>query len=385
MAGKHIALFDLKLPAESIRLVNEVLKSGWLNTGPKVAQFEKSVASMVSVRYAVAVNSATAGLQLALESLGVGPGREVITTPFTFAATAASIIRTGAMPVFADIDPVTLNIDPDEVARKFTPRTACVLPVDVAGHPADYPELADICDRRHIALVADAAHSLGALIGRSSVARVADAAVHSFQATKNLTTADGGMVVTRHKIVADRVRLLSQHAMTSNAYQRQKSRRWAYDVLAPGLKANLTDVHAAIGLGQLASFEKNQQCREKIAERYCRNLADLSDFVATPEVRDGYRHAWHLFIVRLHLSRLRIGQARFIALMAQAGVECGVHYRPLFEMSFYRGIGFTSQYFPNAAYAGKRVVTLPLYPGLKTPQIDHVCDAIRQIITRYRR
>jgi dTDP-4-amino-4,6-dideoxygalactose transaminase len=385
MATKHIPLFDLKLPAGSFREVREVLASGWLNTGPKVAQFEKSVASMVGVRYAVAVNSATAGLQLALESLGVGPGREVITTSFTFAATAASIIRTGAMPVFADIDPATLNIDPDEVARKITPRTACVLPVDVAGHPADYPELGDVCDRRHVPLVADAAHSLGASIGRYSVARVADAAVHSFQATKNLTTADGGMVVTRHKIVADRVRLLSQHAMTSNAHQRRKSGRWAYDVLAPGLKANLTDVHAAIGLGQLATFEKNQRRREKIAERYSRNLADLSDFVTAPVVKDGYRHAWHLYIVRLHLSRLRIGRTRFISLMAQAGVECGVHYRPLFEMSFYRGIGFTPQYFPNAAYAGKRVVTLPLYPGLKTSQVDRICDAIRKITTHFRR
>jgi dTDP-4-amino-4,6-dideoxygalactose transaminase len=193
------------------------------------------------------------------------------------------------------------------------------------------------------------------------------------------------MVVTRHKIVADRVRLLSQHAMTSNAYQRKKSGRWAYDVLAPGLKANLTDVHAAIGLGQLTSFEKNQQRREKIAERYCLNLAELSDFVATPVVSHGCRHAWHLFIVRLHVSRLRVGRARFIALMSKAGVECGVHYRPLFEMSFYRGIGFTPQYFPNAAYAGKRVVTLPLYPGLKTSQVDQVCDAIRRIIMRHRR
>ena len=385
MGNRHIPLFDLKLPAASFRCVNEVLKSGWLNTGAKVAQFEKEVASLAGVRYAVAVNSATAGLQLTLESLGVGPGREVITTPFTFAATAAAIIRTGALPVFADIDPATLNIDPDEVARKITRRTACVLPVDVAGHPADYPELNAVCDRKHVPLVADAAHSLGATVGRRSVARLTDAAVHSFQATKNLTTADGGMVLTNHKMIAERVKLLSQHAMTSNACQRRKSGRWAYDVLAPGLKANLTDVHAAIGLGQLATFVKNQERREKLAQRYCRNLADLADFVAMPEVRDGFRHAWHLFIVRLHLSRLRIGRARFIALMAEAGIECGVHYRPLFELSFYREIGFSARYFPKAAYAGQQVVSLPLYPGLKTSQVDTVCGAVRNIVLRFRR
>jgi dTDP-4-amino-4,6-dideoxygalactose transaminase len=382
---KRIPLFDLKLPSESVRQVRAVLASGWLNTGPKVAQFEKGIAAMVGVRYAVALNSATAGLQLALEALGCGPGREVVTTPFTFAATSAALIRAGAMPVFADIDPATLTIDPDEVARKITSRTACVLPVDVAGHPADYPELCDICDRKHVPLVADAAHSLGASVGRYSVDRLVDAAVHSFQATKNLTTADGGMVVTRHKIVAERVRLLSQHAMTANAYQRSKSGKWAYDVLAPGLKANLTDVHAAIGLGQLAGFEKSQQRREKIATQYCRNLADLSDFVAMPVVRNGYRHAWHLFIVRLLLSRLRIRRARFIELMADAGIECGVHYQPLFEMSFYREIGFTPQYFPNAACAGQRVVSLPLYPGLTNLQVDLVSEAVRSIILRFRR
>jgi dTDP-4-amino-4,6-dideoxygalactose transaminase len=385
MSEARIPLFDLKLPSESLKQVREVLASGWVNTGPKVAEFEKGIAAMTGVRYAVAVSSATAGLQLALEALGAGPGREVITSPFTFAATAAAIIRTGAMPVFADIDPGTLNVDPDEVARKVTPQTLCVMPVDVAGHPADYPELADICEKRRLPLVADGAHSLGAAVGRESVAELTDAVVHSFQATKNLTTGDGGMVLTRHKILAERVHLLSQHAMTASAYQRRKSQRWQYDVLAPGLKANLTDVHAAIGLGQLPSFKKNQDRRQTLARRYVRNLAELSDFVTCPVVKDGYRHAWHLYIVRLHLSRLRIERNRFIALMSDAGIECGVHYRPLFEMSFYRELGFTAQHFPNAAYAGQRVLTLPFYAHLKPSQVDRVCNAIRDIVARFRR
>jgi len=385
MAEERIPLFDLKLPAEALRQAQKVLASGWINTGPKAAELEKSIAAMTGVRYAVAVNSATAGLQLALEALGAGPGREIITTPFTFAATVAAIIRTGAMPVFADIDPGTLNVDPDEVARKVTPQTLCVLPVDIAGHPADYPELLDICERRRLPLVADGAHSLGAAVGRKPVAQMADATVHSFQATKNLTTGDGGIVLSRHKILVERVRLLSQHAMTANAYQRKKSQRWQYDILAPGLKANLTDVHAAIGLGQLPSFRKNQDRRQTLARRYQRYLAELSEYVACPVVKDGYRHAWHLYIVRLHLSRLRIGRTRFMALMAEAGIECGVHYRPLFEMSFYRELGFTSQHFPNAAYAGQRVITLPLYPHLKFAQVDRICGVLRDIVIRFRR
>ncbi len=385
MAEKHIPLFDLQLPAASLRGVQDVLKSGWLNTGPKVAEFEKAIGSLVKEKYAVAVNSATAGLQATLEALGAGPGREVITTSFTFAATAASIIRSGAMPVLADIDPATLNIDPDEVARKVTPQTMAILAVDIAGHPAQYPSLLAISAKRRLPLIADAAHSLGATYAGKSIAQLTDAAIYSFQATKNLTTADGGMVVTRHKLIAERARLLTQHAMTSNAYQRRKDNRWEYDVLAPGLKANLTDVHAAIGLGQLAGFEATQKRRQKVADRYLRNLADLSDYLAIPEVRPGCQHAWHLFIIRLHLSRLRIGRTKLMALMSEAGIECGVHYKPLFEMSFYRELGFEAKHFPNAVYAGRRVVSLPMYPHLKPAQIDRVCDVLRDLVVRHRR
>jgi len=385
MAEKHIPLFDLQLPAASLRGVQEVLKSGWLNTGPKAAEFEKAIAAMTGEKYAVAVNSATAGLQATLEALGAGPGREVITTSYTFAATAASIIRTGAMPVLADIDPVTLNIDPDEVARKVTPHTLAILVVDIAGHPAQYPSLLAISAKRRLPLVADAAHSLGATYAGKSSAQLTDAAIYSFQATKNLTTADGGMVVTRHKAIAERARLLTQHAMTSNAYQRRKANRWEYDVLAPGLKANLTDVSAAIGLGQLATFDATQRRRQAVADRYSRNLSDLSDYLAIPDVQPDCRHAWHLYIIRLHLSRLKISRAKLITLMSEAGIECGIHYKPLFDMSFYRELGFESQHFPNAVYAGRRVVSLPMYPHLKPAQVDRVCDVLRDLVVRHRR
>ena len=385
MTSKRIPLFDLKLSAESIRQVREVMTSGWLNSGPKVRELEKAVASLAGVRYAAAVSSATAGLQLTLEALGAGPDKEIITTPFSFVATAAVILRTGAIPVFADIVPATLNIDPDEVVRKIGPKTMGILPVDIAGHPADYRELADLCKKHDLPLIADAAHSLGAGIGQKSVARLADVAVHSFQATKNLTAADGGMILSRHKTLVDRVRLLSQHGMTAAAFQRKKSNRWEYDVVCLGQKANLTDLHAAVGLGQLSVFEKNQATRHSLVDRYCRRLARFREFLELPTVKSGCRHAWHLFIVKLHLSRLRIKRNRFISLLAEAGIECGVHYKPVFEMSFYRELGYSPQYFPNAAYAGQRVVTLPLYPELKPVQVDYICDQIAKIVARYSR
>jgi dTDP-4-amino-4,6-dideoxygalactose transaminase len=385
MDERRIPLFDLKLSAEAKRQVREVMASGWLNTGPKVKAFEKAIASMAHVRHAVAVNSATAGLQLTLEALGIGPGKEVITSPFTFVATAAVILRVGATPVFADIDPATFALDPDEVKRKISPRTGAVMPVDIAGHPADYTRLGPLCSQYHVPLIADAAHSLSGGVKRKSVAQLADVAVHSFQATKNLTTADGGIVLSKHKILVDHVRLLAQHGMTATAHQRKKSQRWEYDVVGLGQKANLSDLHAAVGLGQLSVFEKNQARRVRLAERYLKQLADLGEFVELPVVRPHFRHAWHLFIIRLHLSRLRIKRNRFVALMAEAGIECGVHYKPLFELSFYRELGYLPQHFPNTAYVGERVLTLPLYPGLGTADVDRVCDRIRAIVARYGR
>jgi len=385
MVNRKIPLFNLKLSAESKRQVREVMTSGWLNSGPKVREFEKVIAGLARVRYAAALSSGSAGLQLTLEALGAGPGKEVITTPFTFVATAAAIIHTGATPIFADINPATLTIDPDEVARKITTETQCVLPVDIAGRPADYNRLAALCKRYNLSLVADAAHSLGARIGKKSIAQLADAAVHSFQATKNLTTADGGMVLSRHKALIERVRLLARHGMTTTAFQRRNSQRWAYDVVELGHKANLSDLHAAVGLGQLSVFEKNQAHRDRLAERYLRHLDGLQDYLELPTVSSGEYHAWHLFIIKLHLSRLRIGRNRFMALLADAGIETGVHYRPLFEMSFYRELGYAEQYFPNAAYAGRRVMSLPLYPELKLADVDFVCDRIAGIVRRFAR
>ena len=385
MKKNNIPLFDLKLSAQTRKQVNDVVSSGWLSSGPLVKKLEKQVAGLCHVRYAAAVSSATAGLQMTLEALGARKGTEVITSPFTFCATAEAILRAEAVPVFADIDPATLNIDPDEVARKITSKTLAVMPVDIAGHPADYRRLAPMCKKHRLPLIADASHALGAAYRGKSVAQVADAAVHSLQATKNATSAEGGVVASRHKALVERVQLLARHAMTSNAYQRKKANRWEYDVVGLGFKANLSDIHAAVGLGQLAVFEKNQLRRSRIADRYMKGLSGLEDYLELPPQEKAYSHAWHLFIIRLHLSRLKISRDRFIREMAQAGVQCGVHYKPLFDMTYYRQLGFLPRYFPNAAYAGQRVITLPMYPHLTNAEVDFVCESVRQIIRKHAR
>jgi dTDP-4-amino-4,6-dideoxygalactose transaminase len=341
---------------------------------------------LLNVKYAAAVNSGTDGLYLALRAVGASAGKEVITTPFTFVATVEAILLTGASPVFADINPHTLTIEPDQVARKISRRSVAVVPVDIAGCPSEYDALRNICKNRSLSLIADAAHAVGARYKNRSHPQLADAAVYSFYSTKNLTCGEGGMVLSRRKRLIDTVRLLSLHGLTSSTYERARKQKRGYDVVDFGIKANMSDVHAAIGLGQLSAFEKDQARRSALAQRYLKKLADLSDFLELPEQQKHSRHGWHLFIIKLNLPRLRISRDRFISLMANYGIECGVHYKPIFELTYYqRALDLSARHYPNAADAGRRVVSLPLYPVLKVKEVDYICDCIADIVRRCRR
>lgn len=383
---KHIPLFDLKLSAEAKRRVNQVLKSGWLTTGSVAAEFEEQVSQLLNTPYAVATNSATAGLKAVLMAMDIGPGMEVITTPFTFVATIEAILSTGARPILADINPATLNIDADEIERKITDRTALVLPVDIAGYPCDYRRLVPLCQQRGLPVVSDAAHAIGATLRRRHIPEMVDAAVYSFHSTKNVTCGEGGMVVSQHKSLIETVRTLGRHGLTSDAHSRKRKGQVRYDAVTVGLKANMSDLHAAVGLGQLRVFQTNQRRRARLAQRYRSNLTGLDSFLELPFIEDGFEHAWHLFIVRLHQSRLKINRDQFIEHMAERGIECGVHFQPVFEFEFYRDLlSISDRYFPNTAYAGRRVVSLPLYPHLKLTEVDYVCDCIEDICREYGR
>jgi len=384
--NKTIPLFDLKLSARTKKEVAATLDSGWLTTGPRVKKFEQAVAEYLKVKHSVAVNSATIGLQMVLTAIGAGPGREVVTTPFTFVGTIEAILLAGARPVFTDIEAQTLNLDPDKIPPCVNKHTAAVMAVDIAGNPADYGRIASICNERDLPLVADAAQSIAGLHKGKSVPSHVDAAVFSFYSTKNLTCGEGGMVVSRHKELIDAVRLLSLHGLTSGTLDRKKSKKWRYDVKHLGFKANMSDIHAAVGLGELTALDEYQRKRTKLAERYIKNLSDLSELVAMPVPEQNSAHSWHLFIGRLQLPTLTIDRDRFIELMLKLGVECGVHYLPVFELSYYRqALGIGPKQFPNAARAGKRVVSLPLYPGLKLAEVDYVCDCVRTILLKNRK
>jgi len=382
---RKIPLFDLKVSAAARREVNDSLKSGWLSSGPKVKAFELKCAELLG-SLVTAVSSCTIGMEMVLSTVGAAPGKQVITTPFTFAATIAAIMRTGAQPILADVDPDSLTIDPDEVERKIGDNTVAVVPVDIAGYPCDYDRLVDMCDKKKIPLIADAAHAIGANYDGKSIAQVADAALYSTYATKNLTTGEGGIIASRHEELISVLKVMSRHGMTSTAHERKNAGKWAYDVVDLGYKANMPELSAAIGLGQLESLAKGQEKREKNARRYMKKLSHLGEYFALPPVDKKRRHGWHLFIIRLHTSQLDISRDEFITKMAGHGIECGVHYIPAFHLTFFReSLGLSEQYFPNTAYAGRRVVSLPLYPSLKMGDVDYVCDAIEDIVTKHGR
>lgn len=378
----NIPQFDLKLAPATIKEVNAVLKSGWLSSGPKVAALEKEIGKILKVPHVAAVSSGTDGLFLALKALDIKEGDEVITTSFTFVATIEVILHAGATPVLADIDPNTLNIDCNAAEKRISDRTKAILAVDMAGFPADYENLKLLCQKKSLKLISDSAHSFGATFDKMSMPQLADVSVYSFYPTKNLTTAEGGAVVSQESKLVDKVRLLAKHGLTTNAYDRKIAGGWRYDAKIMGYKANMSDVHAAIGLGELTAFAANQRKKDTLAKRYVTKLKDIVEFVKLPPEEEHFQHSWHLFIVQLVLEKLRLDRDQFIEEMIKRGIACGVHYQPVFELSFYSDLFTLSlDEFPNAAAAGPRVVSLPLYPSLKPADVDYICDSITEILT----
>jgi len=380
-----ISLFDLSVTPDASRLVQSVLERGWLSTGSMARKFEIAIGKQLKVANCVAVSSATSGLQLALMVCNVA-GKEVITTPLTMVATVEAILLAGGKPLFADIDPATLTIDPLSVTRLCNKRTAAIVSVDLAGNPVDYSGLRKIARDAKVQLISDAAHSVAAKVGTSSVAPLCDFAVFSFYATKNLTCAEGGMVVSKNKSASDQIRLMSRHGMTTNADDRRRNRHWKYDVPYFGIKANLSDVHAAIGLGMLTRFDADQNHRRLCAQRYARNLSSFGEWVTLPQKRLGTTHGWHLFIVQLQTNRLKISRDAVIDKMAEHGIECGLHYRPIYELSWYKKhMAIDCKALPNTVAAGQRIMSLPLHPRLTMKDIDRVCETLADIVKRHRR
>ena len=373
---------------DDIREVAESLRSGWLTTGPRVHAFEERFAEFVDATEAVAVNSGTAAMHIALTSLGVGPGDEVITTTMTFVSTVHVIEHVGAVPVLVDIEPDTLNIDPELISAAVTPSTRAIIPVHLYGHPCDMDPIIDVAKQRGLALVEDAAHALPAKYRGRTVGPPADGVVNlcafSFYATKNLTTGEGGML-TGPPDLLDAARRWALHGMSSDAHDRYaEGGSWRYDVLLPGFKYNMPEVSAALGLVQLRKLPKFQARRREIVDKY--NLAFRSiEELQTPVERPHVQSALHIYLLRLNLRTLRIDRAQFIRELAARKIGSSVHFIPVHQHSYYRQkYKYSQGAFPVAEREFERIVSIPLSPSLTDGDVDDVIEAVLDVVEKNR-
>jgi dTDP-4-amino-4,6-dideoxygalactose transaminase len=390
MTDTYIGFHRPSIGEEEIQEVVDTMRSGWLTTGTRAARFEREFAEYVDAPYAVAVNSATAALHLALAALGVGPGDEVITTPMTFCATVHAILHVGASPVLADIG-ADGNIDPEQIRRRITPRTRAIIPVHMGGLPCDMNAIWSIAREKQIHVVEDAAHAAGACIdgrpigARSSAGAASDAVAFSFYATKNLTTGEGGMATTHRRALADAMRMLSLHGTSHDAWSRYTGRGdWRYSVLAHGFKYNLSDIHAAIGIHQLRKLERFLDQRAMYAGLYNAAFEGLEE-VEVPPDRPGTRHAWHLYILRLNLDRLTIDRHEFICQLRERGIGTSVHFIPIPMHPFFAQLPLAGYACPRALELYSRIVSLPLYPAMTEEEVQYVAQSVRDILQHSRR
>jgi perosamine synthetase len=371
---------------EEIQSVLETLRSGWLTTGVKVKQFEEKFARYTNAKYAVAVNSCTAALHLALDAVGLKEGDEVIVPTLTFTATAEVVLYFKAKPVLVDCQPGTLNLDPDQIERKLTPKTRAIIPVHFAGQPCRMDPILDIARKHRLTVIEDAAHALPALHGDRMIGTIGDITCFSFYATKTITTGEGGMATTDNPEWADRMRMMSLHGISKDAWNRYSAEgSWYYEVLFPGFKYNLTDLAAALGVEQLKKCDRFWRARKRIAEIYNERLADLAEIV-TPVVSPNLQHAWHLYVIQLSLETLRVDRNQFIEALREKGIGTSVHFIPLHLHPFYReAFAYAPGDFPVATAAYRRIVSLPIYPKMTQQDIDRVIDAVREIVRQYRK
>ncbi len=364
-----------------IEAVAETLRSGWLAPGPRVKAFEAAFQAYTGAKHAIALDSATAGMHLALVTMDIGPGDEVITTPTTFAATVNVIIHTGATPVLADIDVEDYCIDPAAIERAITPRTRAIMPVHHGGSACRMDAILTLARKHGVRVIDDAAHAIGTEIAGRQVGAQGDAAVFSFYPTKNVTTGRGGMLVTNNDAVADRCRLLALHGMSNDAWDRYTERgSWSYRVLAAGYNYAMSDFQAALGHAQFARVDEFQSQRRALAERYNERFAAVPQIVR-PIERDGTTHAWHLYVIRLRPEMLTIDRATFISALKQRGIGASVHFIPIHHHPYYRETyGWAPGDFPASDHAFETMISLPLYTRMSGAEVDRVVAAVEEIV-----
>ena len=370
-----------------IQAVIEVLKSDWLTTGPKVGEFEERFAAWVGARHAVSFSSGTAALHGAAFAAGLEAGDEAITTPMTFCATANCILYQGATPVFADVSPDTLNLDPKEVSKKVSARTKAIFAVDYAGHPAALDELGQLAETqvpqgRSPLLIEDACHALGAEYRGNRVGGIADMTVFSFHPVKHLTTGEGGMVTTNDARLAETLRRFRNHGISSEARQRQEAGQWFYEMVLLGFNYRLTEIACALGLSQLERLDANVARRREIAAQYGEAFRDLPAIVI-PAVREDVNPAWHLYPIRLKLEMLAVGRGEIFQALRAENIGVNVHYIPVHQHPYYRERSKSKESYPVTEHAYERLISLPMFHSMTVQDVEDVIHALLKVVTHY--
>jgi perosamine synthetase len=370
---------------DEINAVVEVLRSGWLTTGPRVREFEAAFAKYIGSEHAVALSSCTAALNLALAAIGIGEAEEVILPTMTFASTAEVVLYFKARPVLVDCAPGTFHIDPQQIERAITSRTKAIIPVHYAGHACDMDAILDIAQRHGLKIVDDAAHALPALHRGKMVGTLADITCFSFYATKTMTTGEGGMITTANQEYAERIRMLSLHGISKDAWKRYTAEgSWRYDILEMGYKYNLTDMQAAIGIAQLAKCDRMCARRNALAARYSAALRELQAF-KLPVVPEGLSHAWHLYVIEANSAYLCIDRDRVIEELKLRGIGTSVHFIPLHRHTLYQGLGYRRGQFPYAEERFQGAISLPLFAAMSDEESDRVIEALHDIASKFKR
>lgn len=362
------------IDADDMNTVMRVLQSEWLTTGPLVEEFEKSLCSYTGASHAIAVNSATSALDIAVQALDMPVGSEVISTPFTFAATNNALLYNGMKPVFADIKKTTRNIDPEDIRNKITPKTKAIIFVDYAGHPCDIDEIRNIATEHDLYLIEDAAHALGASYKGKKIGTLADISVFSFHPVKPITTGEGGAALTDNPDIAERLALLRSHGIKKpDAATKNQDTAWQYDMKLLGRNYRLTDIQAALGLSQMKKLDQFIQKRNSLAVQYQKELQNVP-FIDTPYTDSHVYHGWHLFTVLLK----GIDRNRFFGYLRNHGIGVNVHYIPTYRLSYYRE-HFPTDFsrYPVTEDVFSHIITLPLYPGITKENLQHIVETIR--------
>jgi len=363
---------------DDIKAVVDVLRSDWLTTGPKVAEFEQAVADYVGAKYAVAVSSGTAALHAAMYAIGIKPGDEVIAPPITFAATANCVVYQGGTPVFADVDSSTLLLDPAKVEEKITENTSAIIGVDYAGQPCDWDTLREIADKNKLKLVADGCHALGAEYKGSKVGSLADMTIFSFHPVKHITTGEGGMITTDDPELAELMRIFRAHGITTEARQREEQGSWFYEMVDLGYNYRITDFQCALGISQLQKLPKFLERRREIAARYDEAFDRLSG-IKPLSVRPDVLHAYHLYVIRIDSNILGIDRTALFKELRKKGIGVNVHYIPVHLLPFYRDKFKTSPglcLVAESAY--EQIISIPMFPGMTDGYVEKVISELKK-------